>query len=90
MSVREMIGGQDIRDGVTSVVAHCDIIGRRQIRVTPSQLVAFAVQTKFQNLKREELTIENLSTAVGKLISLLEARGARNNPHWWQADRKGS
>ena len=75
MSVREMTRGQDC--GLATIVAHCDIIERRQTRVTPSQLLTFAVQSGFQNLKQQELTVEDLSKAVSGLIPMLEARGAR-------------
>ena len=76
MSVTEMIRGRD--SGLARVVTHCDIIGRRQAGVTPSQLVSFAVQTEFLNLKRkQELTVKDLSRAVSELIPLLEIRGAR-------------
>ena len=76
MSVKEMIRGRD--SGLARLVTHCDIIGRRQTRITPSQLVSFAVETDFMNLKRQqELTIKDLSKAVSELIPLLEIRGAR-------------
>ena len=76
MSVTEMMRGRD--SGLARVVTHCDIIGRRQVGVTPSQLVSFAVQTEFLNLKRQqEMTVKDLSKAVSGLIPLLEIRGAR-------------
>ena len=74
MSVREIIGNHDW--GVAEVVSHCNIIGRRQRRVTPSQLVVFVVKTKFNDLNREELIMTDLSKAVQEMISLLETRGA--------------